>query len=178
MPGRPLHLFIISGDKTFDPAELHRKGKTILLINNGIHPGEPEGIDASAQFALDILKDSEGLKKYLKNTVIAIIPVYNIGGALNRSAYFRINQNGPDEKGARRNTRFLDLNRDFVKQESRDARSFAAIYSYLDPDLFLDTHTTNGSDHQFTVTLIATQPEKMFPEMEEYFPQSDAPGTL
>jgi len=167
--GRPLHLFIISGDKTFDPAELHRKGKTILLINNGIHPGEPEGIDASAQFALDILKDSEGLKKYLKNTVIAIIPVYNIGGALNRSAYFRINQNGPDEKGARRNTRFLDLNRDFVKQESRDARSFAAIYSYLDPDLFLDTHTTNGSDHQFTVTLIATQPEKMFPEMEEYF---------
>ncbi len=167
--GRPLHLFIISGDKTFDPAELHRKGKTILLINNGIHPGEPEGIDASAQFALDILKDTDGLKKYLKNTAIAIIPVYNIGGALNRSAYFRINQNGPDEKGARRNTRFLDLNRDFVKQESREARSFAAIYSYLDPDLFLDTHTTNGSDHQFTVTLIATQPEKMFPEMEEYF---------
>jgi len=167
--GRPLHLFIISGDKTFDPAELHRKGKTILLIINGIHPGEPEGIDASAQFALDILKDTKGLKKYLKNTAIAIVPVYNIGGALNRSAYFRINQNGPDEKGARRNTRFLDLNRDFVKQESRDARSFAAIYSYLDPDLFLDTHTTNGSDHQFTVTLIATQPEKMFPEMEEYF---------
>ena len=167
--GRPLHLFIISGDRTFDPVELHRKGKAILLINNGIHPGEPEGIDASAQFALDILNDSEGLKKYLKNTVIAIIPVYNIGGALNRSAYFRINQNGPDEKGARRNTRFLDLNRDFVKQESREARSFAAIYSYLDPDLFLDTHTTNGSDHQFTVTLIATQPEKMFPEMEKYF---------
>jgi hypothetical protein len=174
--GRPLHLFIISGDKTFDPAELHRKGKTILLINNGIHPGEPEGIDASAQFALDILKDTDGLKKYLKNSAIAIIPVYNIGGALNRSAYFRINQNGPDEKGARRNTRFLDLNRDFVKQESREARSFAAIYSYLDPDLFLDTHTTNGSDHQFTVTLIATQPEKMHPEMEEYFRKKMLPA--
>ena len=167
--GRPLHLFIISGDNIFDPAEIHAKGKTIVLINNGIHPGEPEGIDASAQFAADILADKDGLKKYLKNTVIAIIPVYNIGGALTRSAYFRINQNGPDEKGARRNTRFLDLNRDFVKQDSRDARAFAAIFNYLDPDLFLDTHTTNGSDHQFTVTLIATQPEKMFPQMEDYF---------
>jgi hypothetical protein len=167
--GRPLHLFIISGDGEFDPAEIRKKGKAIILINNGIHPGEPEGIDASAQFAADILANSNGMKKYLRNCVIAIIPVYNIGGALTRSPYWRIDQNGPEEKGARRNTRFLDLNRDFVKQDSRDARAFAEIFGYLDPDVFLDTHTTNGSDHQFTVTLIATQPERMYPEMEKFF---------
>ncbi len=167
--GRPLHLFIISGDGEFDPETIRRKGKAIVLINNGIHPGEPEGIDASARFAADILSNREGTKRYLRNCTVAIIPVYNIGGALARSSYWRINQNGPDEKGARRNTRFLDLNRDFVKQDSRDARAFAAIYSYLDPDVFLDTHTTNGSDHQFTVTLIATQPEKMHPEMQDFF---------
>jgi hypothetical protein len=167
--GRPLHLFIISGDGEFEPEAIRRKGKTIVLINNGIHPGEPEGIDASARFAADLLANRGEMKKYLRNTVVAIIPVYNIGGALTRSQYWRINQNGPDEKGARRNTRFLDLNRDFVKQDSRDARAFAAIYSYLDPDVFLDTHTTNGSDHQFTVTLIATQPEKMHPAMQEFF---------
>lgn len=167
--GRPLHLFIISADGVFDPQEIHSQGKSIVLINNGIHPGEPEGIDASAKFAADILSDRNGMKKDLQNCVVAIIPVYNIGGALTRSPYWRINQNGPDDKGARRNTRFLDLNRDFVKQDSRDARAFAAIYSYLDPDVFLDTHTTNGSDHQYTVTLIATQPEKMFPEMQQFF---------
>jgi hypothetical protein len=167
--GRPLHLFIISADKNFDPVVIHKKGKAIILINNGIHPGEPEGIDASAQFAADILADRNGMKKYLNNCVIAIIPVYNIGGALTRSRYYRINQNGPDEKGARRNTRFLDLNRDFVKQDSRDARAFAEIFRYLDPDVFLDTHTTDGSDHQFTVTLIATQPERMNPEMGRFF---------
>ena len=167
--GRPLHLFIISSDGETDPAEIHRQGKTIVLINNGIHPGEPEGIDASARFAADLLADRNGMKKYLRNCSVAIIPVYNIGGALTRSRYWRINQNGPEEKGARRNTRFLDLNRDFVKQDSRDARAFAAIFQFLDPDLFLDTHTTNGSDHQFTVTLIATQPEQMHPEMEKYF---------
>jgi hypothetical protein len=173
--GRPLHLFIISGDGVFDPQEIHRNGKAIVLINNGIHPGEPEGIDASARFAADILSDRNGMKKYLRNCVVAIIPVYNIGGALTRSPYYRINQNGPDEKGARRNTRFLDLNRDFVKQDSRDARAFAEIYRYLDPDVFLDTHTTNGSDHQYTVTLIATQPEKMFPEMQQFFRREMVP---
>jgi len=167
--GRPLHLFIITGDGEFDPQEIHRKGKTIVLINNGIHPGEPEGIDASARFAADLLSNRDGMKKYLRNCTVVIIPVYNIGGALTRSRYWRINQNGPEEKGARRNTRFLDLNRDFVKQDSRDARAFAEIYRYLDPDVFLDTHTTNGSDHQFTVTLIATQPEKMYPEMQQFF---------
>jgi hypothetical protein len=167
--GQPLHLFIISSDGETDPGEMRKQGKAIVLINNGIHPGEPEGIDASARFAADLLANKDGMKKYLRNCTVAIIPVYNIGGALTRSRYWRINQNGPDEKGARRNTRFLDLNRDFVKQDSRDARAFAGIFRFLDPDTFLDTHTTNGSDHQFTVTLIATQPEKMHPEMEKFF---------
>jgi hypothetical protein len=174
--GRPLHLFVISPEKEFDPAVIRSKGKALILINNGIHPGEPEGIDASAQYASDILADRKRMNSELKNCVIAIIPVYNIGGALTRSPYYRINQNGPDEKGARRNTRYLDLNRDFVKQDSRDAGAFAEIYSWLDPDVFLDTHTTNGSDHQFTVTLIATQPEKMHPEMEHFFRKKMLPG--
>ena len=167
--GLPLHLFIISSDGESDPAAIHSQGKAIVLINNGIHPGEPEGIDASARFAEDLLSNKDGMKRYLRNCSVAIIPVYNIGGALARSPYWRINQNGPEEKGARRNSRFLDLNRDFVKQDSREARAFAGIFRYLDPDVFLDTHTTNGSDHQFTVTLIATQPEKMHPEMEDFF---------
>ncbi|MDX9727865.1 MAG: M14 family zinc carboxypeptidase [Bacteroidales bacterium] len=167
--GQPLHLFIISSGGESDPAAIHSQGKAIVLINNGIHPGEPEGIDASARFAADLLANKDGMKKYLRSCSVAIIPVYNIGGALARSRYWRINQNGPEEKGARRNSRFLDLNRDFVKQDSRDARAFAELYRFLDPDVFLDTHTTNGSDHQFTVTLIATQPEKMHPEMEQFF---------
>jgi len=167
--GRPLHLFMISENGIFDPAQIKKEGKSIILINNGIHPGEPEGIDASVQFAADILANKNGMRKYLKNCVIAIIPVYNIGGLIDHSRYFRIDQNGPEEKGIRRNPRFLDLNRDFVKQESREARSFAEIFQYLDPDVFLDTHTTDGSDHQFTLTLIATQPENMTPEMEHFF---------
>jgi hypothetical protein len=174
--GKPLHLFMISKDRDFNPVSLKKKGKAIILIINGIHPGEPEGIDASVQFAWDILKNKDNLQKFLDNTVIAIVPVYNIDGALNRSQYYRLNQNGPEFKGSRRNAKNLDLNRDFSKQESENARTFAKIYQYLDPDVFLDTHTTNGSDHQYALTLIPTQFQRMQPAMASFFKDRMIPG--
>lgn len=93
--GKPLHTFVISKNKRFDPARICREGKIILLINIGIHPGEPEGIDASLMFADNILRNKDGMAQWLDNTVIVIIPVYNIGGALNRSAYNRSGQTTP-----------------------------------------------------------------------------------
>lgn len=167
--GKPLHLFMISGDSDFNPESIKKKGKCIILINNGIHPGEPEGIDASIQFSWDLLRDRNNLKKYLNKVVIGIIPVYNIGGALDRSQYYRTNQNGPIYNGRRRNARNLDLNRDFAKQETSNARSFAKTFLFLNPDVFLDTHTTNGSDHQYTITLIATLYSKLDTAMGKFF---------
>src|SRR5690606_25653217 len=55
--GKPLHLFVINNTPVFDVAEIRQAGKSVLLINNGIHPGEPAGIDASLQFADDILRN-------------------------------------------------------------------------------------------------------------------------
>ena len=37
--GYPLHLVLFSNDGKFDPATWHLQRKTVLLINNGIHPG-------------------------------------------------------------------------------------------------------------------------------------------
>lgn len=174
--GKPLHLFMMSKDGDFDPASIKRKGRTMVFINNGIHPGEPEGIDASIQFSWDLLSGKNDLEKYLDNTVIAIIPVYNIGGALDRSKYYRMNQDGPVYKGRRRNAKNMDLNRDFAKQETKNARAFANIFTYLNPDVFLDTHTTNGSDHQYTITLIATLHSKLEGEMGSFFKNHMLPG--
>src|SRR5690349_16067517 len=53
--GRPLHLFLINSSGTFNPEELHRRNECIILVNNGIHPGEPDGINACAEFSADIL---------------------------------------------------------------------------------------------------------------------------
>jgi hypothetical protein len=91
--GKPLHLFVMNNEAKFNPEKIRRQGKSVLLINNGIHAGEPEGIDASLWFADDILRNKDGMAKLLEKTVIIIIPVYNIGGHLNRSAYNRSGTN-------------------------------------------------------------------------------------
>ena len=48
--GDPLHLFVVSPERIFDPKHPSRKNKTVIMIMNGIHPGEPDGIDASMIF--------------------------------------------------------------------------------------------------------------------------------
>jgi hypothetical protein len=174
--GRPLHTFIISNSGRFDPESARQEGKTVVLINNGIHPGEPEGIDASLEFADDILRNKDGMAAWLDHTVIVIIPVYNIGGALNRGAYNRSGQTTPYETGFRGNYGNLDLNRDFTKCDSENARSFTKIFQYWNPDLFLDTHTTNGSDHQHAITLIPPQPDQFPDVMRDFLRKTLLPG--
>ena len=109
--GKPLHLFVISRTKIFDPVILHEKGFRVVMVNNGIHPGEPCGIDASVKLATDILSKKDSLWTYMDSTVLCIVPVYNIGGAHNRSPYNRANQNGPEMQGFRANARNLEIGR-------------------------------------------------------------------
>ena len=171
--GYPLHLVMVSTDKDFNPTSLKKKGRNIILVNNGIHPGEPDGIDASMLLVREI---TEGKYKLPSSVVLAIIPVYNIGGALNRSNNYRIDQNGPVEKGYRGNAQNLDLNRDFIKMDSRNAFSFAKIFHYLDPDVFVDNHVSNGADYQHVITLIASQHNKLGGIMGEFLNQTFEPA--
>ena len=149
--GKPLHLFVISSDRKFDPNTYRSKGKCMIIINNAIHPGESCGVDASIKFADDLLREN----KLPKNVIIGIIPAYNIGGVLNRNSTTRANQNGPEEYGFRGNARNLDLNRDFVKLDSENAKSITKIFHEWNPDFFIDTHTTNGADYQHVMTLMS-----------------------
>lgn len=165
--GRPLHLFIIDMDMEFSPEKAHFRNKIVMLVNNGIHPGEPCGIDASLKLANDILHDKSKLKT-LKNTVLCIIPVYNVDGSANRGCCSRANQNGPEEYGFRGNARNLDLNRDFIKMDTENTRSFIRIFQNWKPHLFVDTHTTNGADYPYVMTLITTQRDKLATPLGDY----------
>jgi hypothetical protein len=158
--GKPLHLVLYSKSKQFDIQKLKAQGKAILFINNAIHPGESDGVDASMMLLRDIVTNP-GKFPELDSVVLAIIPFYNIGGTLNRNNTTRANQNGPEEYGFRGNARNYDLNRDFIKSDTRNARSFAAIFHELDPDLFADTHVSNGSDYQYVMTLDYAQKDKL-----------------
>ena len=171
--GYPLHLITVSNDKDFNFESLRKKNKRIILINNGIHPGEPDGIDASMLLVRDIVT---GKKKLPDNVVLAIIPVYNIGGVLNRSANYRVDQNGPAEFGFRGNSQNLDLNRDFIKSDSKEARAFAEIFHLCDPDVFVDNHVSNGADYQHVMTLLTSQHSKLGGIIGEYMNKQFEPG--
>ncbi len=170
--GEPLHLFLIAnqlGDAELSVPEI-AKNKAVLLINNGIHPGESCGIDASLKLVDRLLQE-----QIPDSVLLAIIPVYNVGGALNRNSHSRANQNGPEEYGFRGNATNLDLNRDFIKADALNTLSFYAIFHALQPHIFVDTHTSNGADYQYTMSLISTQKDKLNPVLAEYMTESIEP---
>lgn len=173
--GKPLHLFIISGDQHFSPEQSRKAGKTILFINNGIHPGEPCGIDASLKLASGLLSGSDSYAEFLESTTVVIVPVFNVGGALNRGKYHRANQNGPIEHGFRGNARNLDLNRDFIKLDSRNTLSLTSVLRDWEPDLFVDTHTSNGADYPYVLTLINSHEQRHQPAQAAFLEEELKP---
>lgn len=162
--GLPLHMVTFNLDGDFNFTKIG-KDKTIVLINNGIHPGESDGIDATMLLFRDL---ATGQLEPPKNTVLVTIPVYNVGGALNRNSTTRTNQNGPESYGFRGNARNYDLNRDFIKSDTKNARTFAKIFHLVKPDIFIDTHVSNGADYQYTLTHLFTQHNKLGSELGKY----------
>ena len=158
--GEPLHLVVYNREGIFNVDEIKKSTKNRILINNGIHPGESDGIDASMLLLRDIVQNNSLKEKY-RNSIICVIPVYNVGGALNRNTSTRANQNGPKEYGFRGNARNYDLNRDFIKQDSKNAAAFAAIFHTVNPDVFIDNHVSNGADYQYAITHLFTQHNKL-----------------
>ncbi len=176
--GKPLHLFVINKEMNFFPERLG-SSKPILLINNAIHAGEPDGVDASLMFCKEVLDPKNVLHSLLDSVIICVIPIYNVDGALLRNSYSRSNQNGPSEYGFRANSKNLDLNRDFIKCDSKNALTFSSLFSSISPHILIDTHVSNGADYPYVMTLISTQSDKIakplnaaVQRMEEYMFQA------
>lgn len=162
----PLHVVYYAADpKSFDITAWKEAGKIIILINNGIHPGEPDGIDASMMLVRDA---AMGKIMIPPNVVLAVIPAFNIGGMLNRGSHSRANQNGPEEYGFRGSARNLDLNRDFMKTDAKETQTLIELFHKLDPDIFIDNHVSNGADYQHIMTLLSTQHNKLGGSMGKY----------
>ena len=119
--------------------------------------------------------DSDQYMGLLSNTAVCIVPVFNVSGAKNRSSTSRANQNGPEEYGFRGNARNLDLNRDFMKTDSRNARSLISAMSAWDPDVYFETHVSNGADHQYVMELFTTHPDKLDPALSNFLQRTMIP---
>lgn len=158
--GDSLHLVVWGEALPESWQELGNSPTPLLLINNGIHPGEPDGVDASMLLLNELVSDKK-LAGHYAGVRLALIPFYNIGGAKNRNSHSRANQNGPEAYGFRGNARNFDLNRDFIKLDTRNAQSFTRLFTSLDPEVYVETHVSNGADYQYTMTLLSTQHNKL-----------------
>ncbi len=161
--GLPIYCCIINGARDSLKSFVKARNSTTVLINNAIHAGEPDGVNACILWIEKWIKEGKPLKNL---PVIAIIPAYNVGGMMNRNSYSRANQNGPDEYGFRGNAQNLDLNRDFIKADAQNTATFCKIFQALDPDVFVDTHVSNGADYQYTLTYISSMKERLAPSVK------------
>jgi len=163
--GLPLRAVYYTKDAKYTKDDWKREGKIVLLINNDIHPGEPDGVDACMMLIRDAVT---GKINVPDNVALVVVPVYNIGGALNRNSCSRVNQNGPVSYGFRGNARNLDLNRDFTKCDAAETLGLEELFTRVSPDIFIDNHVSDGADYQYIMTLLATQHDKLGGETGAY----------
>lgn len=169
--GLPLHLFIIDKQKEFG---LRESARLTILINNAIHAGEPVGVDASMLLIKDIIENPQNWNN-LEKIRIMVIPFYNIGGTLNRNSTSRVNQDGPESYGFRGNAKNYDLNRDFTKLDSRNTQSFTRLFTSILPEIYIETHTSNGADYPYNLTYLPTLEEKLGGEAGHYLKNTWGP---
>lgn len=171
--GLPIYLCVVNGGRDSLSTFKKAKEETTILFNNAIHPGEPDGINAMLIWLEKIAMNPNSL---MDLPVVTFIPAYNVGGMMNRSSHSRANQNGPLEYGFRGNTQNLDLNRDFIKMDSKNAFTFTKIFQALDPDIFVDNHVSNGADYQYTLTYISNLESRMSPSIKKMTTESLIPN--
>ena len=148
--GRDLPLLIISNDNVRQPSDLAGDDRLVIFAMANIHAGEVCGKEALLMLARELRDKRDPL---LEDLVILFAPIYNADGNDPFSLDNRRNQVGPARgMGQRPNAQGLDLNRDNIKLESPEARALARLITEWNPAVCIDTHTTNGSYHRYTIT--------------------------
>jgi dipeptidyl-peptidase 4 len=147
--GRKLPLLIVAEPPIATAAEAAKSGKLVALAVANIHAGEVDGKEALLMLARDLALSSD--KGLLDKLVVLLVPILNADGN-ERLGNHRPEQAGPREVGTRENATGLDLNRDFIKLETPEARALVKCFRDWNPAVLIDCHTTNGSHHRYTLT--------------------------
>lgn len=174
--GRAMPLVTLSNPAISKPAE-RPAGRPVVFLLANIHGGEVEGKEA-VQVLMRRLTSGD-LRPLLDRMVIVIAPIYNIDGnegidVMNRTAQF-----GPVAGvGRRENIKGLDLNRDYMKLESAEARALAAALTAWDPHLVVDLHTTNGSYHGYHLTQSIPLNLSLSPKILDYHRETMMPAIM
>ena len=121
-----------------------------------------------------VAKDTPPL---LEHFVLLIAPIYNADGNEQVSKDNRPGQIGPEEgMGQRANRMGLDLNRDYTKLEAPETQALVRLLRRWDPQVVIDTHTTNGSHHRYVLTFDGPRHPATDPELVNFVRQDLLPA--
>jgi zinc carboxypeptidase len=150
--GRAMPMAVVGpGLKDASPASVRGAGKLRVHIQANVHAGEVEGKEAALvllrEFALGQHKD------WLQSMVFLVTPDYNADGNEKFALTNRQRQNGPiNGMGTRANAQNLNINRDYMKLDTPEAKAFVKLWVDYDPQVGFDLHTSDGSAHGYLLT--------------------------
>jgi hypothetical protein len=156
--GRALPLLVLSKGGVSTPQQARALGKPVVLMLDGIHPGEVEGKEASLALVRDLLDGRHG--ELLAHLTLLVVPLFNPDGndaldPANRRLELKklSGQLGP-LVGTRTQSQGINLNRDYLRQAAPEMRALQErVCLPWAPDLVIDNHATNGSVHRFQMTV-------------------------
>ena len=148
--GRRLPL-AVWGAAAATPEAARSTGKTRVLVMANIHAGEVEGKEAVLELLWEIAAGEHAA--WRDSLVVLFAPIYNADGNERVRLDNRPDQLGPiGGMGQRPNAQGFDLNRDYMKLETPEARSLVRLFTEYDPHFTIDLHTTNGTYHGYHLT--------------------------
>lgn len=156
LEGRALPLAVwgarVEAGRPATPAAMARDdGRVRVLVFANIHAGEVEGKEAILILLRELAEGAHA--EWADSLLLFFAPVYNADGNERIALDNRPLQHGPvGGMGQRPNAQGLDLNRDFMKLDSPEARSLVGLFRDVDPHVVLDLHTTNGTLHAYHLT--------------------------
>ncbi|MCB9899049.1 MAG: M14 family metallopeptidase [Planctomycetes bacterium] len=152
--GRDIPLLVLADPPVASADEARASGKVVVLAFANIHAGEVCGKEALPMLAREMIEQPTraDVAPLWEQLVLVLAPIFNGDGNDRFASDNRPEQVGPDEMGTRENARGLDINRDYVKLESKEARAMVRFLTEWDPHLVIDLHTTNGSFHRYQLT--------------------------
>jgi hypothetical protein len=173
--GRAMPMAVVgTGLKDASPAAVKASGKLRVHIQANVHAGEVEGKEA----ALVLLREFAlgGHADWLQSMVFLVTPIYNADGNEKFALTNRQRQNGPiNGMGTRANAQNLNINRDYMKLDTPEAKAFVKLWVDYDPQVGFDLHTSDGSAHGYLLTYSPplnpdTSPAIMKIMTDEWFP--------
>ena len=150
--GRDMPLAVVgTGLKDATPASVLGTGRLRVHVQANIHAGEVEGKEAALVLLRELAQGKHA--DWLRSMVFLITPIFNADGNEKFSLTNRGVQNGPvNGMGTRQQGQNLNINRDFMKLDTPEARAFVKLWNDYDPQVGYDLHTSDGSRHGYYLT--------------------------